>query len=261
MLRRKIEQAIGTHESDHRRIESAEIMVAQVRIVHQGPLPSGIFVRPSVSRTREVDPFRMTEFIAHEIEVSPSAGRQGNQTDHLVESYATVHDQIFRSLRHRRVHLRPKQTEKDRLVADQSLVMALGIADSPLVGPLVGQFVPDLPRAPGLIRTLLDPLYPMVSDAHRHPEVETNSTFLIWWRKSGHSADILCYRESIGMNLVNQHVGKRKVGDGALVDSRVEIEVVSAEILAQTMIPVQHGSHSVEAETVQHVFLHPELAV
>ncbi len=43
--------------------------------------------------------------------------------------------------------------------------------------------------------------------------------------------------------------------------SGIEIQGIVTEILAKTVIPVDHAGHSIKAETVQMIFFHPELAV
>ena len=60
---------------------------------------------------------------------------------------------------------------------------------------------------------------------------------------------------------MNEHIGKRKIGHGILIDSEIEIIVISAEVLAEAVVPIEHTGDSIEAETVQMVLLHPELAV
>ena len=47
---------------------------------------------------------------------------------------------------------------KNAAVAHQRLVVAFGVTDGPLVGPLAGEFPPDLAHAPVPVAAFLDPL-------------------------------------------------------------------------------------------------------
>ena len=60
---------------------------------------------------------------------------------------------------------------------------------------------------------------------------------------------------------MDEPVGEAEVGYRVLVDPGAKIDLVVAEIGAQTVIPVEHGCDSVETEAVQMVFLHPVFAV
>ena len=101
----------------------------------------------------------------------------------------------------------------------------------------------------------------MVRDAHCHTEVETYSACGIWCRESGHTAHVLGYGECVPVQFVNQHIRKSEVDEGVLIDAFVEVDVVAAEIDSEAVVPVDHTGDAVETETVQPVFLHPELAV
>ena len=111
---------------DHRQhfsVEIAEIMVAQFLVVHQVPLSAGIFIAPAVSFPREVYPFRMTELIAHEVQVTSVDGRCRGKPYHLVQGYAAVYHLGLVALAEVPVHIGIYQTEDDGLVAYQCLVV------------------------------------------------------------------------------------------------------------------------------------------
>ena len=79
---------------------------------------------------------------------------------------------------HMPVHLSIGQTEDDRLISDEGLVVALCIADRLLLLTAVRQFVPDSTRTPLFVRTLGDELRPEVGDIHRQAVVEAEATIL-----------------------------------------------------------------------------------
>ena len=50
-------------------VESVEVAVSKIFVVHQVPLTTTMLITISITFSREIDPFGMTEFIAHEVEV------------------------------------------------------------------------------------------------------------------------------------------------------------------------------------------------
>ena len=58
----------------HCLVEVAEIMIAQLLVVNKVPLATCVFVAPSITFAREVDPFRMTKLVAHEVQISTVDG-------------------------------------------------------------------------------------------------------------------------------------------------------------------------------------------
>ncbi|MPN51922.1 hypothetical protein SDC9_199573 [bioreactor metagenome] len=59
-------------------------MVLEVFVVSQLPLAPGVFVRPVVPFPRKINPFRMSELVAHKIQVASVYGSGRNQPDHLM---------------------------------------------------------------------------------------------------------------------------------------------------------------------------------
>ena len=203
----------------------------------------------------------MSEFVAHEVQVSATAGREGHQAYELVQGYSPVHNSVLRRLAHAVIHLLVHQTEDDCLVAHQGLVVALGVGYGLLVSTLVGELPPYSSHTPVLVPELLYPLDPVVGNTHSHPEVEAHAIGGERSRQSGHSADILRNRDCIRIEFVDEHIRQREVSNRILVNSVVEVEGIVAEVLAQTVVPVYHACHAVETEAVQMVLLHPVFAV
>ena len=139
--------------------------------------------------------------------------------------------------------------------------MALGVGDGLLVGALVGELPPDLAHGPLLVGELLDPLDPVVRDAHRHPEVEAHAAGRQRGGQAGHAGDVLGDGEGVRVHLLHEDVREGEVGHRVLVDTLVEIVVVAHEILSEAVVPIEHRGDAVEAETVDVVFLHPVLHV
>ncbi len=101
----------------------------KIRIVGKRPLASCILHRPVVPLSRKVDPFRVPEFIAHEIQVTFAGEAERDEPDQLVQSDAAVDNRRVDRLVHVPVHFLIHQAKRDSLVADQRLVVAFGIAD------------------------------------------------------------------------------------------------------------------------------------
>lgn len=62
-------------ELHHPRVERAEVLIAEMILVSEAPLPPCVLAGPSVPVTGEVDPLWVAKFIAHEVQVS--LGRVG----------------------------------------------------------------------------------------------------------------------------------------------------------------------------------------
>ena len=135
--------------------------------------------------------------------------------------------------------------------------MALGIGNGLFVGALVGQLPPDFAHRPLLVALFLDPFDPVVGYAHRHAEVESDTAGGERGGQAGHARDVLGDGESVRVHLMDEDVGKAEIGHRILVHAAVEIERIVAEILAETVVPVEHRGHAVEAETVDVILFHP----
>ena len=159
------------------------------------------------------------------------------------------------------VHLLVYQAEDDGLVTHECLVMALGIGDSLLVGTTVGQFPNNAGGVPVLVLALLDGLDPIVGDTHRHAVVKTDAAILETAGQTWHAAHLLSDGDGIGVDFVDEDIGKCQVGDGIGILTAVVIVIIAAESLSQAMAVIEHRGHAVKAETVKLVLFQPELAV
>ena len=77
-----------------------------------------------------------------------------------------------------------------RLVADQRLVVALGVADVLLAVPAIQQRVEELGQVPLLVALLLEELDPVVRHAHRQAVVESDAAFGDRPGHADHSRDV-----------------------------------------------------------------------
>ena len=95
-----------------------------------------------VSFTRKVDPLRVPELVAHEVEIPLARGGQSCESNHFVQGDTALDRKVFAMDRHAVVHARPNEAEDERLVPDQGLVVRLRVTDGPFVAAAVGQLVP-----------------------------------------------------------------------------------------------------------------------
>ena len=250
-----------THQMNHRLVEGTEVLVFQVVAVHEVPLAAGILVGPAVTLAGKVDPFGVTELVAHEVEVAAVDGREGDEPYHLVQSHAAVYDKVGIVLAHVPVHHVVDEAEDDGLVAHQCLVVTLGIVDGLLVGPPVGQFPEDGRRFPVLVLLLLDGLDPEVGDTHGHAVVKADAPVLELGRQTWHAAHLFGDGDGVGIDLVDKLVGQGEVDDGVVVLPAVVVVVVGAEGLSQPVVVVEHRGDAVEPESIEVKFVEPVLAV
>ncbi len=119
-----------THALDdleHLTVEIAQPMVAEVLIVNQVPLATGILIRPAITLAWEVDPLGMTELVAHEVQITTVDGSCRHQTNHLVQGDASLCHIVDILLREMPIHIGVDETEDDGLVAHQCLVVTLAV--------------------------------------------------------------------------------------------------------------------------------------
>ena len=101
----------------------------------------------------------------------------------------------------------------------------------------------------------------MVCYAHGHAEVKAHAKGLERGGQAGHTGHILGYGETGGVDFLDQAGGQGQVDDGILVHAGVKVQAVVHEVLAQAVVPVQHGGDTVKAEAVYVILLHPVLDV
>ena len=88
--------------------------------------------------------------------------------------------------------------------------------------------------------------------------VKANASVLDLLAHTRHSAHVFSYGKSVRIYFANQLVSQLKISDRFEVGIHAEVHVEAAECGAQTVVVIQHGCDSVEAEPVEVVFLHPE---
>ena len=224
-------------------------------------MATGILVAPAVTLTGEVDPFGMTELIAHEVEIASVDSSEGHKADELMQRHATGHHTIVVAHHHMPIHLLVNKAEDDGLVAHKSLIMALAIRDGLLVGPAVGKLPEYRGRMPVFILLLLDHLDPVIRDTHCHTVVESDAAILKLHGKPGHTAHLLSYGYSLAVYIMDKDIGKREICDGIRILIAVVVVGIRSESLPEAMVIIEHGGYTVETETVKLKFLKPVFTV
>ena len=104
-------------------------------------MPAGVLVRPVIALPGEVDPFGVSEFVSHKVEVSAVHGREGNQPYHFMQCHAPVYDKAAGVVFHHvPVHFGIDEAENDGFVPNKSLIVTFGIVDGFFIGTAIGQF-------------------------------------------------------------------------------------------------------------------------
>lgn len=127
-------------EMNHIMIEIAKIMVAEVVVVDEVPLATGILVTPVVAFAGEVNPFGMTKLVAHEVEIAAVNCGGCDESNHLVESDPTMDCSILIAFAEVPVHVCVDESENEGLVTHKCLVVALTIRDGSFVSAAIGHF-------------------------------------------------------------------------------------------------------------------------
>src|SRR5574344_2156914 len=229
--------------------------------IRQRPLSAGVKVGPVITFSRKVNPFRMTELITHEVEVSIAGRSKCYESYHFMKGDAAIHNNVLRIFAHRVVHLLVYQSEDNSFISDKSLVMTLCITDSLFVCTLIGQLIIDLSHTPVPIRQLFNPFDPVVTNAHTHPEIKPDTSVFQRSCKARHSRHIFSYCEGIGLQLFNKYIRKTEIGYRIFILSSVKIVIVAVKIALQTVIKIEHTRHPVKSEPIQMVLFHPILTV
>ena len=256
-----LEAADAVDQLEHGSVEVTEEVVLQVGIVDEAPLPTRILIRPAVAFAGEVDPLRVAELVAHEVQVAAVDGGGGDEADHLVQGQTALHHEVSVRRLHVPIHVGIDEPKDDRLIAHECLIVALGVADGLLVGAAVGRFPPDGRGVPVFVLLLLECLDPEVGDVHGHAVIEAVAAVLEACGEAGHAADLLGDGDGVRVDLMDELVGEREVDDGVAVLMSVVIVAVVAEGFAEAVAVVEHGGDAVEAEAVEAVLVEPELAV
>mmetsp|Transcript_2514 Transcript_2514/g.10795 ORF Transcript_2514/g.10795 Transcript_2514/m.10795 type:complete len:209 (+) Transcript_2514:1357-1983(+) len=206
----------------------------------------------------------MAKLVPHEVEVTLAANRHGDHPDHLVQRHASG-DHVGRGLEraHAVVHFGVHEPERDGLIADDGLIVRLGIADALLGVSAVAQSRDDLVHAPVLVFQItlarrFEDSDPQVGDRHREPRVEAHAALLDRPAQRGHPRDVLGDDLDAGVALVEHVVRHHEVVDRGNVRLHPEVLlVVAAELHLEAVVVVEHGGDAVEAEAVEPVLVHP----
>ncbi len=184
-----------------------------------------------------------------------------DEADHLVQRHAPVDAEVLPEDAHVRVHVGVDHPEDEGLVPHEGLVVRLAVADRLLVPPAVVELVPQVPQGPRLVGAFLQQPDPGVGHAHGEAEIEPRPPLRRGDGQPRHAADVLGDRDGVGPHVVDDPVRQGQVGQGILVDARVEVVAVGQKGLPQAVVPVEHARHAVEAEPVEAELVEPVAAV
>ena len=175
-----------------------------------------------------------------------------------MEGDAAVDDEVVFRLAHVVVHGGVHEAERDGLVADEGLIVTLGVGDVAFVRAAVGERVEEFAHVPVFVAAFLEKFDPEIGDAHREAEVEAQAAIGDRAGHAGHAGDILGDRDDIGANFVRDFVCELEVGDGVFVDVGAEVVVIRGKGFSQAVIEIEHARHAVEAEAVDVELFEPE---
>ncbi len=180
----------------------------------------------------------MTELIAHEIEITAIDRGQRHEAYHLMQRHASLYGIIVVAHHHMPIHLLVDQTEDDSLVAHESLVVAFTVADSLFIGTSVGEFPKYGSRMPVFIPLLFDHFNPVVGHTHSHTVIKAHAAVGKLRRQTRHTAHLLGDSDGVGIDVVDQNVGQREIGQSVGVLIAVVIIAIAPECLPQTVVVI-----------------------
>ena len=90
-----LDEAVDPAHLHHGLVEIGEEPVAEGGVVAQVPLAAGIVIAPVIALAREINPFGVAEFVAHEVEIAVPGRGQGDKPDHLVQGDPAVYEEIL----------------------------------------------------------------------------------------------------------------------------------------------------------------------
>ena len=249
------------HKVYHGIVKSQKLAITQIFPVNKFPLATCIFIAPAITLARKINPFRMSELVAHKVKVSAVNGGKGYKPYHFVHGYTTVHSGIVVALHHVPVHLIVNQAENYGFVSHKRLVVAFNIADSFFVSTPVCKFPENRRWMPVLVFILFEHLNPVVGNAHCHTVVKAHAAPLYRICQPRHTAHFLGNGYGVAVHLVNQFVCQGKVCYCIRVLATVIIVGIAAKCLAKPVVIIQHRRNTVKAETVKAELLQPVFAV
>lgn len=89
---RRVQPAVLLLRGLHRAVELVQELVPQQAVLCQVELPAGVPEGVAVAGAGEVEPLRVPELVALEVEVALAAKAVGNEPDHLVQGEAAFDD-------------------------------------------------------------------------------------------------------------------------------------------------------------------------
>ncbi len=171
-------------------------------------------VGPGVSIARKVDPFGVSKFVAHEVEVAVVGGGEGDEACHFVEGDAAVDGEVAGAGVHVEVHLFVDEFEDEGFASDEGLIVGFEIGDGVFIGAVAGEFVIEPAEVPGFVGDVVGEFEPAVGNAHGKAEVEGAAAFFFGGADAGKSGDVFGDGEGVGADGVDEFVGEGEIGEG-----------------------------------------------
>ena len=159
-------------------------------------------------------------------------------------------------LGHVPVHLLVHQPERERLVADQRLVVAFGVGDGGLAVAAVGEHAPEFVEIPVLVAAVLEQLDPVVRDAHGEAVGEADAAVFDRPAEARHAGHVLGDGDGAGFHVLDELGGELQIEDRVLVGVGAEVIVITAERLVAARV-IEHRGDAIEAEAVEAELLQP----
>lgn len=95
VLRLWLEHVEARVQLYHFLLEVVQKVVSQITVVRKIPSSSAVMVRPAVALTGEVNPFRMSELVAHESQITLTSETECQESDHFMQSHSSENSRSF----------------------------------------------------------------------------------------------------------------------------------------------------------------------
>ena len=142
------------------------------------------------------------------------------------------------------------------------LIVRFCVCNSLLAVTSVSECEAQGAHVPVDVLLLFEPLDVQVGNCHGQSVVESYSTQAELDTQCRHATHVLCDGDAVGVKVVQHLIGKHEVYHALLINVGAEVLVVSTtESRANSVVGVEHGSHTVKAEAVKSVLIHPETQV
>ena len=178
-----------------------------------------------------------------------------------MQSNTTIDYIIFISLLHVPIHIRINQTENNRLISYQCLVMAFCIRNSFFILATVSDFPEHAGRFPVLIYLFFDCLDPVIRNIHSHAVVESVTTIFYFCSQSRHTGHLLSNRYRFWIHLMNHFISQGQITDSIIILMSVEVISVITERFTQSVTIIQHRRYTVKTESIEFIFFQPVFTV